>query len=83
MIVVNLSALVDSGLCLPQVAIMAPDMASFHTVEEAAAYSQEQEEIHPVTLLATSNGTHIAVQVCSDKSDLIWEKQTSNSLFWG
>lgn len=49
-------------LCLPQVAIMAPDMASFQTVEEAG-YSQEQDDIHPVTLLATSNGTHIAVQV--------------------
>lgn len=41
---------------------MTPDMASFQTVEEAG-YSQEQDEIHPVTLLATSNGTHIAVQV--------------------
>ncbi len=41
---------------------MAPDMASFQTVEEAG-YSQEQDDIHPVTLLATSNGTHIAVQV--------------------
>lgn len=50
-----------------QVAIMAPDMASFHTVEEAA-YSQEQEEIHPVTLLATSNGTHIAVQLSDQPS---------------
>lgn len=49
-------------LCLPQVAIMTPDMASFQTVEEAA-YSQDQDDIHPVTLLATSNGTHIAVQV--------------------
>ncbi|KAI3370596.1 hypothetical protein L3Q82_007164 [Scortum barcoo] len=44
-----------------QVAIMTPDMASFQTVEEAG-YSQEQDDIHPVTLLATSNGTHIAVQ---------------------
>lgn len=41
---------------------MTPDMASFQTVEEAA-YSQDQDDIHPVTLLATSNGTHIAVQV--------------------
>lgn len=48
---------------LPQVAIMTPDMASFQTVEEAAAYSQDQDDLHPVTLLATSNGTHIAVQV--------------------
>lgn len=47
---------------LPQVAIMTPDMAAFQTVEEAG-YSQEQDDIHPVTLLATSNGTHIAVQV--------------------
>lgn len=49
--------------CLPQVAIMTPDMASYQTVEDATAYSQEHENIHPVTLLATSNGTHIAVQV--------------------
>lgn len=48
-------------LCRPQVAIMTPDMASFQTVEEAAAYNQD--EVHPVTLFATSNGTHIAVQV--------------------
>lgn len=41
---------------------MTPDMASFQTVEEAN-YTQEPEDIHPVTLLATSNGTHIAVQV--------------------
>lgn len=42
---------------------MTPDMASFQAVEDAAAYSQDQDDIHPVTLLATSNGTHIAVQV--------------------
>lgn len=48
--------------CRPQVAIMTPDMASFQTVEEAN-YSQEPEDLHAVTLLATSNGTHIAVQV--------------------
>lgn len=53
-------------LCLFQVAIMTPDMASFQTVEEAG-YSQEQDDIHPVTLLATSNGTHIAVQVGSPR----------------
>lgn len=49
--------------CLPQVAIMTPDMASYQAVEDVTAYSQEQDDIHPVTLLATSNGTHIAVQV--------------------
>lgn len=60
---VELCLVVDwsMSLCLPQVAIMAPDMASFQTVEEAAAYNQD--EVHPVTLFATSNGTHIAVQV--------------------
>lgn len=47
-----------------QVAIMTPDMSSFHTVEEA--YSQDQ--VHPVTLLATSNGTHIAVQLSDSPS---------------
>lgn len=46
-----------------QVAIMTPDMTSYQAVEDATAYSQEHENIHPVTLLATSNGTHIAVQV--------------------
>lgn len=45
---------------------MTPDMASFQTVEEAG-YSQEQDDLHPVTLLATSNGTHIAVQVGRDE----------------
>ncbi|XP_019934967.1 zinc finger protein 143 [Paralichthys olivaceus] len=50
-----------------QVAIMTPDMASFQTVEEAG-YSQEQDGIHPVTLLATSNGTHIAVQLSDQPS---------------
>jgi len=41
---------------------MTPDMAVFQTVEEGG-YGHEQVDIHPVTLLATSNGTHIAVQV--------------------
>uniref|UniRef100_A0A665WPR9 Zinc finger protein 143b n=1 Tax=Echeneis naucrates TaxID=173247 RepID=A0A665WPR9_ECHNA len=50
-----------------QVAIMTPDMASFQTVEEAG-YSQGQDDIHPVTLLATSNGTHIAVQLSDQPS---------------
>uniref|UniRef100_A0AAQ5YBV2 C2H2-type domain-containing protein n=1 Tax=Amphiprion ocellaris TaxID=80972 RepID=A0AAQ5YBV2_AMPOC len=50
-----------------QVAIMTPDMASFQTVEEAG-YSQEQDDIHRVTLLATSNGTHIAVQLSDQPS---------------
>uniref|UniRef100_A0AAQ4P3A2 C2H2-type domain-containing protein n=1 Tax=Gasterosteus aculeatus aculeatus TaxID=481459 RepID=A0AAQ4P3A2_GASAC len=50
-----------------QVAIMTPDMAAFQTVEEAG-YSQEQDDIHPVTLLATSNGTHIAVQLSDQPS---------------
>uniref|UniRef100_A0A3Q3AWI3 Zinc finger protein 143b n=1 Tax=Kryptolebias marmoratus TaxID=37003 RepID=A0A3Q3AWI3_KRYMA len=50
-----------------QVAIMTPDMASFQTVEETN-YSQEQEDLHSVTLLATSNGTHIAVQLSDQPS---------------
>uniref|UniRef100_A0A3B4T7W8 Zinc finger protein 143b n=1 Tax=Seriola dumerili TaxID=41447 RepID=A0A3B4T7W8_SERDU len=50
-----------------QVAIMTPDMTSFQTVEEAG-YSQGQDDIHPVTLLATSNGTHIAVQLSDQPS---------------
>ncbi|TNN00118.1 hypothetical protein fugu_011364 [Takifugu bimaculatus] len=49
-----------------QVAIMAPDMASFQTVEETAVYNQDQG--HPVTLFATSNGTHIAVQLSEQPS---------------
>ncbi|KAJ3596528.1 hypothetical protein NHX12_002934 [Muraenolepis orangiensis] len=47
-----------------QVAIMTPDMSSFQTVEEGG-YSQH---VHPVTLLATSNGTHIAVQLSDQPS---------------
>ncbi|XP_068452701.1 zinc finger protein 143 isoform X3 [Clinocottus analis] len=50
-----------------QVAIMTPDMGAFQTVEEAG-YSQAQDDIHPVTLLATSNGTHIAVQLSDQPS---------------
>ncbi|XP_060892018.1 zinc finger protein 143 [Labrus mixtus] len=50
-----------------QVAIMTPDMAAFQTVEEAG-YGQEQDDLHPVTLLATSNGTHIAVQLSDQPS---------------
>uniref|UniRef100_A0A673AG29 C2H2-type domain-containing protein n=1 Tax=Sphaeramia orbicularis TaxID=375764 RepID=A0A673AG29_9TELE len=50
-----------------QVAIMTPDMASFQTVEEGG-FSQDQDDIHPVTLLATSNGTHIAVQLSDQPS---------------
>ncbi|KAI4826298.1 hypothetical protein KUCAC02_021935 [Chaenocephalus aceratus] len=50
-----------------QVAIMTPDMAAFQTVEESG-YSHEHEDIHPVTLLATSNGTHIAVQLSDQPS---------------
>lgn len=57
------STCLTCACCLPQVAIMTPDMASYQAVEDATAYSQEHENIHPVTLLATSNGTHIAVQV--------------------
>lgn len=51
-----------------QVAIMTPDMASYQAVEDATAYSQEQDDMHPVTLLATSNGTHIAVQLSDQPS---------------
>ncbi|CAL8373060.1 unnamed protein product [Arctogadus glacialis] len=49
-----------------QVAIMTPDMSAFQTVEEGG-YSQEHN-VHPVTLLATSNGTHIAVQLSDQPS---------------
>uniref|UniRef100_A0A3P8XER1 C2H2-type domain-containing protein n=1 Tax=Esox lucius TaxID=8010 RepID=A0A3P8XER1_ESOLU len=51
-----------------QVQIMNPDMTAYHSVEEVD-FSQEQEHQvvtsspHPVTLLATSNGTQIAVQL--------------------
>ncbi|XP_037538499.1 zinc finger protein 143 [Nematolebias whitei] len=50
-----------------QVAIMTPDMASFQTVEETN-YSHDTEDLHAVTLLATSNGTHIAVQLSDQPS---------------
>lgn len=47
-----------------QVAIMAPDMSSFQT----DSYGQDHGAIQPVTLLATSNGTHIAVQLSDGPS---------------
>uniref|UniRef100_A0AAQ6ISG1 C2H2-type domain-containing protein n=1 Tax=Anabas testudineus TaxID=64144 RepID=A0AAQ6ISG1_ANATE len=42
--------------------------AYFEPPTEEAGYSQEQDDIHPVTLLATSNGTHIAVQLSDQPS---------------
>uniref|UniRef100_A0A3B3I1Z9 Zinc finger protein 143b n=1 Tax=Oryzias latipes TaxID=8090 RepID=A0A3B3I1Z9_ORYLA len=37
-------------------------------VKSRSNYTQEPEDIHPVTLLATSNGTHIAVQLTDQPS---------------
>uniref|UniRef100_A0A8C9ZRQ6 Zinc finger protein 143b n=1 Tax=Sander lucioperca TaxID=283035 RepID=A0A8C9ZRQ6_SANLU len=42
--------------------------AYFEPPTEEAGYSQEQDDLHPVTLLATSNGTHIAVQLSDQPS---------------
>lgn len=47
---------------------MTPDLSAYQT-EDGELQLQDQEQhivstsSHPVTLLATSNGTHIAVQV--------------------
>ncbi|RXM27173.1 Zinc finger protein 143 [Acipenser ruthenus] len=49
-----------------QVAIVTPDLATFHTTQ--TDMTQEQREHHPVTLLATSNGTQIAVQLSEQPS---------------
>lgn len=49
-----------------QVAIVTPDLSAFQTEDGELIQEQEQQVVsppHPVTLLATSNGTHIAVQV--------------------
>uniref|UniRef100_A0A8C1ZR43 Zinc finger protein 143-like n=1 Tax=Cyprinus carpio TaxID=7962 RepID=A0A8C1ZR43_CYPCA len=52
-----------------QVAIVTPDLSAYQTEEGELVQDQEQHVVssspHPVTLLATSNGTHIAVQVYS------------------
>uniref|UniRef100_A0AAY4D9H7 C2H2-type domain-containing protein n=1 Tax=Denticeps clupeoides TaxID=299321 RepID=A0AAY4D9H7_9TELE len=54
-----------------QVAIVTPDLSGFQT--EDGEIIQDQEHMvsstgHPVTLLATSNGTHIAVQLSDQPS---------------
>jgi len=49
------------------VAIVTPDLSAYQTEEGELVQDHEQHVVstrpHPVTLLATSNGTHIAVQV--------------------
>lgn len=46
---------------------MTPDLSAYHTEDGELVQDHEQHIVstsqHPVTLLATSNGTHIAVQV--------------------
>ncbi|XP_051512385.1 zinc finger protein 143 isoform X2 [Myxocyprinus asiaticus] len=55
-----------------QVAIVTPDLSVYQTEEEELVQDQEQHVVstspHPVTLLATSNGTHIAVQLSDQPS---------------
>uniref|UniRef100_A0A8C7T0Z8 Zinc finger protein 143b n=1 Tax=Oncorhynchus mykiss TaxID=8022 RepID=A0A8C7T0Z8_ONCMY len=56
-----------------QVQIMTPDMTTFQTVEEVDFIQEQEHQVvssspHPVTLLATSNGTHIAVQLSDQPS---------------
>ncbi|XP_038854553.1 zinc finger protein 143 [Salvelinus fontinalis] len=56
-----------------QVQIMTPDMTMFQTVEEVDFIQEQEHQVvssspHPVTLLATSNGTHIAVQLSDQPS---------------
>ncbi|XP_051953433.1 zinc finger protein 143 isoform X2 [Xyrauchen texanus] len=54
-----------------QVAIVTPDLSVYQT-EEELVQDQEHHVVstspHPVTLLATSNGTHIAVQLSDQPS---------------
>uniref|UniRef100_A0A3B4CLR0 C2H2-type domain-containing protein n=1 Tax=Pygocentrus nattereri TaxID=42514 RepID=A0A3B4CLR0_PYGNA len=56
-----------------QVAIVTPDLSMFRTEEGDLVQEQQQHPVvstspHPVTLLATSNGTHIAVQLSDQPS---------------
>ncbi|KAM9480801.1 zinc finger protein 143 isoform 1-T2 [Clarias gariepinus] len=55
-----------------QVAIVTPDLSVFHTEDGELVQEQQQPVVstspHPVTLLATSNGTHIAVQLTDQPS---------------
>uniref|UniRef100_A0A671LV92 Zinc finger protein 143-like n=1 Tax=Sinocyclocheilus anshuiensis TaxID=1608454 RepID=A0A671LV92_9TELE len=55
-----------------QVAIVTPDLSAYQTEEGELIQDQEQHVVstspHPVTLLATSNGTHIAVQLSDQPS---------------
>ena len=53
-------------VCVVQVAIVTPHLSAFQT-EDGVLMQEQEHQVggtpHPVTLLATSNGTHIAVQV--------------------
>uniref|UniRef100_W5K8L6 Zinc finger protein 143b n=1 Tax=Astyanax mexicanus TaxID=7994 RepID=W5K8L6_ASTMX len=55
-----------------QVAIVTPDLSVFQTEDGELVQEQQQPVVssspHPVTLLATSNGTHIAVQLSDQPS---------------
>ncbi|XP_062860802.1 zinc finger protein 143 isoform X2 [Trichomycterus rosablanca] len=55
-----------------QVAIVTPDLSLYQTEEGELVQEQQQSVVstssHPVTLLATSNGTHIAVQLSDQPS---------------
>lgn len=55
-----------------QVAIVTPDLSEYQTEDGELVQDQEQHIVstspHPVTLLATSNGTHIAVQLSDQPS---------------
>lgn len=59
---------VDSHSLVLKVAIVAQDLAAFHSTSPEIGHQQHGHhlvttEARPVTLLATSNGTQIAVQV--------------------
>ncbi|XP_062403784.1 zinc finger protein 143 [Sardina pilchardus] len=53
-----------------QVAIVTPDLSAFQTEDGELLQDQDQQVVtpHPVTLLATANGTHIAVQLSDQPS---------------
>ena len=64
----NICDLVDSLPLVLKVAIVAQDLAAFHSASSEMGHQQHGHhlvttETRPVTLLATSNGTQIAVQV--------------------
>lgn len=57
---------------------MTPDLSVFQTDDGELVQEQQRPVVstspHPVTLLATSNGTHIAVQVHKHRVKIVFNK---------